>query len=165
VISFHQLEPRKTISLQGLKLTPYQLDHPDPCWGYRIESGGKSYAHCVDTECTRTTAAELGEDLALYKNADLALFDAQYTLMEAVEKTNWGHASGPIGLELALREGIKRILFAHHDPGASDRKIADAATQTREYLETYRESASLAGRKLAAIEWDFACEGQEITLK
>lgn len=163
-IKFHRLSPRKTISVKGFAITPYELDHPDPCWGYRIESEGKSYAHCVDTECTRVSVADLGPDLPLYQNADLVLFDAQYTLLEAVEKMNWGHSAAPIGLDIALRENVKQILFAHHDPGASDEKVADAERQTQEYLDAYRENAVAAGRSVPEIVWGFAREGQIIEL-
>lgn len=163
-VQFHKLEPRKMTEINGMEVTPYKLDHPDPCWGYRVEVNGKSYAHCVDTECTRVSAADLGSDLPLYQNADLMLFDAQYTLLEAVEKMNWGHSAAPIGLDIALRENVKQILFAHHDPGASDDKVADAERQTRDYLEAYRENARAAGKIVPEIKWGFAREGQVIEI-
>ncbi len=167
-ISFHQLEPRKPLELQGMKLTPYQLDHPDPCWGYRVEEqtakGSRVYAHCVDNEATRISPLDLGEDALLYKNADLCFFDAQYTLQEFLEHMNWGHSAAPIGLEIAMREGVKQILFAHHDPSASDRKIGDAERQTRDFLDAYRARAMKAGRPLPEIEWQFAHDGDEFKL-
>jgi len=90
--------------------------------GYRIENGGKVFSHCVDTECTRVSREELGEDLPLYQNVDLMLFDAQYTLMESIERVNWGHAAASLGLDIAMREGVKRVLFMHHDPASTDEK-------------------------------------------
>jgi phosphoribosyl 1,2-cyclic phosphodiesterase len=163
-VVFHKLEPRKKIRIEDFDLTPYQLDHPDPCWGYRIEREGKVYAHCVDSEATRVTREDLGLDAALYENADLMLFDAQYTMMEAVEKMNWGHSAAPIGLDIALRENIKRVFFAHHDPGATDEKIVDAERQTRDYLTAYTEQQRRTGKTVRTIEWGFAHEGQEIQL-
>jgi phosphoribosyl 1,2-cyclic phosphodiesterase len=162
-ISFHILQPRTPVSLAGLNVTPYLLDHPDPCWGYRVEAGGKSYAHCVDTEGTRVSAAELGLDIGLYQNADLVLFDAQYTLLEAAEKMNWGHSAAPIGLEIALRENAKRILFTHHDPGASDEKIADAERQTHKHILAINEG-SQDNHHLSVIDWGFAREGMLVEL-
>jgi len=167
-ISFHRLEARRPVLMGDLQVTPFQLDHPDPCWGYRVDHDGshgrKSYAHCVDTECTRVTRAELGEDLALYQGVDLALFDAQYTLEEAQEKANWGHAAGPVGLEIAIREGIKQILFAHHDPAASDEKIAEAVRETQEYFDSQLDLTQREGRKRPDVAWSFAREGQEFKL-
>jgi phosphoribosyl 1,2-cyclic phosphodiesterase len=163
-VIFHRLEPRKQLEISGVTITPYQLDHPDPCWGYRFERNGKSYAHCVDTECTRVSREDIGPDLPLYANADLMLFDAQYTLLETVEKMNWGHSAAPIGLDIALREGVKHVLFAHHDPGSEDEKIADAERQTRDYYESYLELARIDRKMVTQIKWGFAREGQSIDL-
>lgn len=167
-ITFHKLEPRVTREIAGFKVTPYQLDHPDPCWGYRVEGdtpkGARVYAHCVDNEATRISPLELGEDAKLYKNADLCFFDAQYTLEEFLEHVNWGHSAAPIGFEIALREGVKRIVFAHHDPSASDQKIGDAEKQTAAFLEAYRSNAKKVARVVAPIEWQFAHDGDEFEL-
>jgi phosphoribosyl 1,2-cyclic phosphodiesterase len=158
-ISYHQLEPRKPKTFGDIQVTPYELDHPDPCWGYRIESGGKSFAHCVDTECARVTQAELGPDLPLYQGVDLMIFDAQYTLMETIEKVNWGHAAASLGLDIAMREGIKKVLFMHHDPASTMEKIAAAETQARRYYENQLKAARRANAKEFAIDWSFAHEG------
>lgn len=163
-IHFHRLQPRKELKIGDLNFAPFELDHPDPCWGYRFQHGGKVFSYCVDTEATRLSPAALGPDLPLYQGVDLMIFDGQYTLMEVTEKINWGHAAAPIGLDLAIREGVKRVLFMHHDPAASDEKIADAERQTREYFQAYLESARSAGRVVPPIEWSFAYEGMVITI-
>jgi phosphoribosyl 1,2-cyclic phosphodiesterase len=167
-IHFHRLVPRKKIKHGSFDITPYELDHPDPCWGYRVETetttGRRSYAHCVDNEATRISTADLGDDVNLYRGADLCFFDAQYTLQEFLEHMNWGHSAAPIGLEIALREGVKNIYFAHHDPAASDRKIADAERQTREFLASYKIKAEQNGKRLPEIEWHFARDGDRVEL-
>ncbi len=167
-IEFHRLEPRRPLTISPLRITPYQLDHPDPCWGYRIEAktvtGVKSYAHCVDSEATRVLPIDLGEDVALYRDADLCYFDAQYTLQEFLQHMNWGHSSAPIGIEMALREGVRKILFAHHDPSASDRKISDAERQTGDFFASYRLAAQKGGRTLPPLEWSFARDGEYFAL-
>jgi phosphoribosyl 1,2-cyclic phosphodiesterase len=158
-IQFHQLEPRVPLVLGDMKITPYQLDHPDPCWGFRVECEGKSYAHCVDTEGTRTTREALGPDLALYQNADLMYFDAQYTLPELAEKANWGHSAAQLGLDIAFREGIKNIAFAHHDPGASTAQINEIKAQTREYYDWKMKTSMANNVKLPIVKWQYAYEG------
>ncbi|MDR3608373.1 MAG: MBL fold metallo-hydrolase [Oligoflexia bacterium] len=157
----HRLEPRKAARFGGIQVTPYQLDHPDPCWGYKFEAGGKVYSHCVDTECTRLTRQALGPDLPLYQGVDLMAFDAQYTLIETIAKMNWGHAAASIGLDLAMREGIKRVLFMHHDPASSAEKIAAAEAQARRYYESQIRAST---GQLHKVEWSFAYDGQEIEL-
>ncbi len=163
-IQFHILEPRKPVVLNDLQITPYMLDHPDPCWGYRVECGDKSYAHCVDTEGTRATREELGPDLPLYQKADLMYFDAQYTFPELAEKANWGHSAAQVGLDIAFRESIKRVLFAHHDPGADINQILDLKRQTEEYYQWRISEAAERSEKLPEVQWEFAHEGLEIKI-
>lgn len=158
-IIFHQLEPRKPLQFKDFQITPYLLDHPDPCWGYKVQSAGKSYAHCVDTEAKRVSPQDLGEDLPLYTDIDLMLFDGQYSVEEASEKVNWGHATAPRGLEIGLREKIKKIIFVHHDPMILDEHIAQTA---RNALLIYEHQLKSQGSH--QLEWEVGYEGMEITL-
>jgi len=164
-IHFHKLEPRKTFNIGDIEITPYKLDHPDPCWGYRISCNNKIYAHCVDTEGTRVTREELGEDLPLYENADLMFFDAQYTFPELAEKANWGHSASQVGLEIALRENVKHLLFTHHDPGATIQQISEIKRQTGEYYKWRENSARENHENFNPVIWDFVHEGYEFKLK
>ena len=163
-IKVHKIEARQPLRIGDLTVTPFALDHPDPCWGARVEGGGKSIAWAVDTEGTRTTPEELGADLGLYKNADLMIFDAQYSFGEAIEKINWGHSSGPIGIDLALRENIKQVLFMHHDPAASDEAIWDGEEQTKRYYSELMRSRQRAGLVSEGVNWRFAREGETVEL-
>lgn len=163
-IEFHTLQPREVFRLGDFKITPYQLDHPDPCWGYKIEQNKKVFSYCVDTECTRVSAAELGEDLPLYQGVDLMIFDAQYTLTETIERVNWGHAAASLGLDIAMREGIKKVVFMHHDPASSNEKIATAEAQARRYYDGQLKSARRAKVQLHEVEWSFGYEGMVLDL-
>ncbi|MGK5085356.1 MBL fold metallo-hydrolase [Bdellovibrionota bacterium FG-1] len=163
-IEYHRLEPRQPVRFGDMIVTPYELDHPDPCWGYKFESGGKVFSHCVDTECLRVTAQELGPDLPLYQGVDLMIFDAQYTLMETIEKVNWGHAAASLGLDIAMREGIKKVIFMHHDPASSMEKIAAAESQARRYYESQLKSAHRSGIDIKLVDWAFAYEGMVFDL-
>ncbi|PWU21715.1 MAG: MBL fold metallo-hydrolase [Bdellovibrio sp.] len=164
-VKFHKLEPRQPMILGEFTVTPYQLDHPDPCWGFRVEAQGKSYAHCVDTEATRSLESSLGPDLPLYRNADLMYFDAQYTLPELAEKANWGHSAAQVGLDIAFREKIKHVIFAHHDPGADIHQIEALRQQTQEYYEWRLHTAEMHKLKLPKVLWRYAYEGLEIDLE
>ena len=163
-VIYHHLQPRVPVSFGEIQVTPYQLDHPDPCWGYRMESEGKVYSHCVDTECTRVTREELGPDLPLYQGVDLMVFDAQYTLMENIEKVNWGHATASLGLDLAMREGIKKVIFIHHDPISTDEKIAAAEAEARRYYKALSHRARITQPHLHEVEWSFGYEGMAVDL-
>jgi len=163
-IHIHKVAARKPFKVGELQVTPFALDHPDPCWGARVEHQGKALAWAVDTEGARTSEEELGEDLPLYQNADLMVFDAQYTFGEALEKINWGHSSGPVGIDLGLREKIKQVVFMHHDPAASDEAIWDGEEQTRRYYSELMRSRQRAGIPGDGLNWHFAREGEVIEI-
>lgn len=163
-IRTHRVAPREPFRVGELTITPYRLDHPDPSWGARVEAGGKAIAWAVDSECTRTSREELGPDYRLYQNADLMVFDAQYTFEEALEKMNWGHSSGPVGIDLAIRENVKRALFMHHDPSASDAAIRRAEEDTIRYYEELVRARLRAGLPHPGLEWRFAQEGETVEL-
>jgi phosphoribosyl 1,2-cyclic phosphodiesterase len=162
-IIFHKVEPRKPFKIGDIDVTAYQLDHPDECWGFRVEKDGKSYAHCVDTEGTRVTPEQLGPDLPLYQNADLMYFDGQYTVDELKEKINWGHSSLIVGLEIARREKIKQVIFGHHDPSASDDKISRKA-QEAVYLHEDEIRQKGLTHDTMLVNWSLGIEGMKIEL-
>lgn len=158
-IIYHQLQPRQSVRFGSMSVTPYELDHPDPCWGYRMESQGRVLSYCVDTEGSRASRERLGFDLPLYQGVDVMIFDAQYTLMETMEKINWGHAAASIGLDIAMREGIGKVIFMHHDPASEDDKIAMAEAEARRYYKSQLKSAEKKGHKVYEVDWTFAQEG------
>src|SRR4029079_9198742 len=102
---------------------------------------------------------ELGSDIELYRNADLMVFDAQYTLTEIVDKANWGHGMAGFGLDLALRENIKKVWFVHHDPYATDDKIIAAESQAKQYYNSRMDELVSQGEKVQPVDWSFAVEG------
>ena len=157
-VHFHVMEPRKMIEVEGFKITSYKLGHPDPCWGYKVQLGDKTYSHCVDTEATRVSREEMGEDLPLYQNSNLMYFDAQYTFPELAEKANWGHRAAPLGQALALSAPIERVIFAHHDPGATIATVRDLQKQTEEYYNYRQQKAQERQEDLPAVHWEFAPE-------
>jgi len=139
--------------LEAITVTPYQLDHPDPCWGYRMEEGGKYMRTAFDTECTRVSREQLGPDLGLYQNVDLMIFDAQYTLMETIDKVNWGHAAASLGLDIAMREGVKRVYFMHHDPASSMERLLRPEAQARHYYDAQLRSRQKGHRPKNCTKW------------
>jgi phosphoribosyl 1,2-cyclic phosphodiesterase len=163
-ITFHKMLPRQPHSIGEFQVTPYELDHPDPCWGFKIEKDGLSYSHCVDTEGTRFSREELGPDLPLYQKTDLMYFDAQYTLPELVEKANWGHSAAQIGLDIALREGISHVVFGHHDPGASVKNLLELVKQVREYQKWKNQTLQSNRLDAKTLHWQYGYDGLEIDL-
>ena len=163
-IHVHQIEPRKRFSVGDIQFTPYLLDHPDPCWGVKVMDGNKVLAHCVDTESTRFSREDLGEDLPLYQDVDLMIYDAQYTLPKVVERIDWGHSAAGVGLDLAMREKIPKVIFVHHDPSSSNEDILISMEEARKFQEIQKKTAKRINQDFFKVEWSFGYDGLEINL-
>jgi len=159
-IQFHTIKPYETHLINGFEVSAYLLDHPDPCYGFRIEKNKKIYAHAVDHESVRRSAAELGADAGLFKDANLLYFDAQYTEAEMSRHKGWGHGTCDRGFEVATNFNVQQILFAHHDPSADLQSIWKHKEAAEEILKN--NFRTLASRK--DFKWDYAFEGQIIRL-
>ena len=96
--------------------------------------------------------------VAFFSNADLVIFDAMYSLADAVSvKADWGHSSNMVGVELCQMAGAKRLCLFHHEPIYSDHRIYKVWRDTRRLEELTRE-----GRQ--PIEVLSAYDGLEIEL-
>lgn len=156
-IQFIKLSPYEKRYINGFSVTPYLLDHPDPCYGFRIEAGGLTYGHAVDTEAVRTTREELGKDAGLYENLDLMYIDAQYTEEEMNHKKGWGHGTFERAFNLCGNFAIKQVYMAHYDPSHSISDIQNIKEKARSSFEKHPAQKTTV--------WDFAYETQEIELK
>ncbi len=157
-VLLHRLVPRKKVLIKDFRVTPYRLDHPDECWGYKVEKDGLSYSHCVDTELIRMTDQDLGKDLDLYKDADLMLFDAQYSVKEASDKLNWGHAAAHFGIDMALKQRVKQIVFVNHDPSASDQVLRNLSVEIEKYYSRLVGQLKNHNVPFHSLAWEFAQE-------
>jgi phosphoribosyl 1,2-cyclic phosphodiesterase len=135
-IEFRKIKLYQTLTFDGLTVAPFALDHPGGSFGYRFEAKGKSVVIGVDGEYKRLSPKELGKDLPFYQNLDVLVFDGQYEMDELAKKFDWGHSSPPIGVDLALREGIRNLIITHHDPRSSEDKGFKMLTHAKEYMAT-----------------------------
>lgn len=98
-------------------ITAQKLNHPGGSYGYRIERQGKVLVICTDVE----HGVEIDSDVvALAKNADLLIHDAQYTAEELERRRGWGHSSYDQAMQVAEMAGVKRLAMTHHDPDHDD---------------------------------------------
>ena len=155
-IEFELLKLYDAKDFGDIKVTPFVLDHPGGCFGYRFDTKDHSVAVGVDGEYKRITREQLGNDLPYYQDLDLLIFDAQYEISELASRFDWGHSSPPIGVDLAVREGIKHIAFTHHDPWSTPAKLKRMKEAADAHLKTLLpahkavwDKLSLAGPKLS----------------
>ena len=114
---FQQLDLTDYTHPSGVKVAAHLHNHPGGAYGYRIYEGGKTLVYCTDIEHGDTIDPDV---VALSRNADLLIHDAQYTPEELPDKTGWGHSSWEQAVEVAEQAGVKKLAQTHHDPEHDD---------------------------------------------
>lgn len=156
---FNDLDENQSLEIRGrrgfLRITAHPLNHPGGCFGYRIEEHlpdhpVRVFAFATDTEHFTTLNPSVQ---SLMRNADLVLYDSQYTDEEyqgkngsGMARHGWGHSTWSWGLKEGQAAGIKHLLLHHHDPLHDDAMIAKIEAQAQE------EGARLGIRVHAAAQ-------------
>jgi phosphoribosyl 1,2-cyclic phosphodiesterase len=118
------------ININGAVISFAPLNHPQGCVGYRIEADGRVFVLATDTEPGSPFHDRAVRDLA--QNADLLLYDSQYTPHQwEGEKKGWGHSSWQEGVRIAQERGVKQLVLFHHDPDSDDAHIDSLVAQAR----------------------------------
>ncbi|MCP4678378.1 MAG: MBL fold metallo-hydrolase [Deltaproteobacteria bacterium] len=139
-MDFHEFHDGQVVDIgEGVSVKALELNHPNGCYGYRIEHKGKSLAYCTDTEHRDKPDRNI---LELADGADLLIYDAQYTPEEynglngGVPRVGWGHSTFKQGAALAKEASAKRLVLFHHDPAHNDEAILEIERRCRELFET-----------------------------
>jgi phosphoribosyl 1,2-cyclic phosphodiesterase len=137
--------------LGNFRVYPFQLSHPGTTYGYRIEDGESCLVIATDSEYKALSSAGAERYVHLFQDADLLIFDAQYSLTEMLDRPDWGHSTAMMGSELAYRAKVKRLALFHHDPTSTDEDIWRSKEQAEAYL-LRRGSRSAACEVLVAYD-------------
>jgi len=130
---FVLLQHNSSIELGKIKIFNSPLYHPGGSFGYRIECEGKSVVYATDSEYKNLDRESTKQYIDFFCNADLLIFDAQYTFEEAIHKEDWGHSSALVGIEFAVEAGVKQLALFHHEPDRNDFEIADILKKSLDY--------------------------------
>ena len=122
----------------------FPLHHPQGAFGYRMESHGSVLVHASDREHGH---AKLDRVLIEHaQDADVLIYDAQYTPDEYEHRRGWGHSTWLEAARVAKEAGVKQLVLFHHDPSHDDECIAriteDARTEFRN-TEAAREGMTI----------------------
>jgi len=151
---FHDVneeEPTEIDSGDGQKavIRAAHGNHPQGVWAYRVDHAGKSFVYATDTEHYAVVDPRL---VKLAKNADILVYDSQYTPEEyagtagGMSKVGWGHSTFDEAAKLAKASNAKKLILYHHDPTQSDAAVAEKERRAREMFascEAAREGLSL----------------------
>jgi len=143
-VEFVRLEPGRRVRHGGLDVTPKLQLHSGDSYGYRFEHGGKAVVYSTDSEHKTDDAAATREVVEFFRNADLVIFDAMYSLADSVSvKEDWGHSSNVVGVELCQLARARHLCIYHHEPVHNDLKIASVLQETLRLEEITRSDHTL----------------------
>jgi len=153
---FTKLEHNSSIEIGKVKITNFPLYHPGGSFGYRVDHAGKSFVYATDSEYKDLSQNNIKKHLEFFNNADLLIFDAQYTFEEAIHKEDWGHSSALVGIDFSVQANVKRMAIFHHEPERDDFEIDDILKKSIDYKNINYPNE--------IFEIFLAIEGTEITL-
>jgi phosphoribosyl 1,2-cyclic phosphodiesterase len=142
-MNFHELIEGASFNIGGAKVTCARLNHPWVAIAYRIDVDRAAVVYCSDT--APFTDMLLGRDfierpsfgtlpppvadelkmmragvVALARNADLLIYDTQFTPEEYQSRPHWGHSRPDDAIEIAREARVKQLALFHHAPMRSD---------------------------------------------
>ncbi len=131
---FVKLREGETVQIGRTLVTSLALYHPGMAYAYRFDDGKGVFVFASDGEYKALSDSSLRHYIDFYANADALVFDSQYSLRDVfLSKADWGHSSAIIGVDIAERAGVKRLITFHHDPTHSDEQVYAIAASAREY--------------------------------
>ena len=143
-IEFIRIEAGQVADIAGFKVTPKRQRHTGDSYGYRFERDGKAIVYSTDSEHKLENPAETEGFVEFFRNADLVIFDAMYSLVEAVSvKEDWGHSSNIVGVELAQLANVKHLCMFHHEPAFNDERIQSVLNETIRFEQLTRGNRPL----------------------
>jgi phosphoribosyl 1,2-cyclic phosphodiesterase len=143
-IEFDVLQPDTVYDIAGLKVSARLQRHAGDSYGWRFERAGKSVVYSTDSEHRLGDEAERVGIVDFFAKADAVVFDAMYSLADAISlKADWGHSSNIVGVELCQAAQAKRLVMFHHEPAYDDTQIQTVLTETRRFEEITREAGAL----------------------
>ena len=131
---FHILKENQVLNIDGTNITLKKMLHPGDSFSYSFEEDGKKFIYATDVEL-KSIEFNNTENVNFFNNADVLVFDTQYTAPEALEKENWGHSSYSHAIDFAVLCHIKHLVFFHHEPMYDDKKLYSILHNARLYAE------------------------------
>lgn len=143
-IEFVVLEPGRAVEIAGYWVTPRLQLHGGDSYAYRFERAGRTVVYSTDAEHKPENEADLRNFVELFRDADVVVFDAMYSLAESVSvREDWGHSSNVVGVELCQRANAKRLVLFHHEPVNDDAAIERLCQDAQRLEEITRKGARL----------------------
>ncbi|MBL9012599.1 MAG: MBL fold metallo-hydrolase [Myxococcales bacterium] len=178
-MKFHEVIEGQKFTIGTAKVSVTRLNHPWIAIAYRVDVDGASVVYCSDTApfadfllgtdfvkqapsldgpLPPETAAELAQMRAgvinLARNADLLIYDTQFSKEEYRQRPHWGHSHPDDAIAIAREAKAKTLCLFHHAPLRTD-------DENDQILEQFRGVVAAQHDRFALVS---AYEGLEIPL-
>jgi phosphoribosyl 1,2-cyclic phosphodiesterase len=121
--------------VEGFSVLAREIPHKGGrAFGYRVSDGGSAIAYLSDHAPVAKADGPHGfgeyhdAALALARDVDVLIHDAQYTAEEFPARKDWGHSTIDYAVGLAEAAGARWLVLFHHDPARTDDQIDDVVT-------------------------------------
>ncbi len=132
-------QPDRTHDVAGMQVTLKRQHHTGDSYGYRFERNGRAVVYSTDSEHKFEDPGESAAFAKFFRNADVVIFDAMYSLAEAISvKADWGHSSNIVGVELCQLAQVRHLCLFHHEPALDDAALLTMLGETQRYEEITR---------------------------
>jgi ribonuclease BN (tRNA processing enzyme) len=139
----HLLSEARSISIGNTRVKMMELSHPGKSFGFRFEDkNGRVVIYSSDAEFKSKQNNNIEKYIGFFKDADILIFDTQYTPGETLTKEDWGHSSVIVGTEIAIQAGVKNLLMFHYDPAYNDEKIVNLYQRAQQHREILSQHSS-----------------------
>ena len=143
-ITFTDLQPGRPYEIAGLTVQCLKQNHPGDSYGYLFRRDDKKIVYSTDSEHKREAESPFYPFLDFIHGADLLIFDAQYTLLDAISaKENWGHSNNIVGVELAIDGDVKRLCLFHNEHTYDDTALDQFLVDTKNYMKIHAPASPL----------------------
>ena len=132
-IEFHELEEGQNFQIGDTLIETEKLYHPQVSHAYAVSEAGKKTVYMTDSEFHMTNMQLIQNAVELCKDADVFIFDCQFTFQDAISKIDWGHSSVFTGIDIATSAGAKGLYLFHHEPAYDDFKIEQIIDEAVKY--------------------------------
>lgn len=124
--------PPEGLRYGDLHIYPFPMNHPQGATGYRLESKGAIVVHASDLEHGNAEMDAVLREHA--RDADILIYDSQYTPKEYESKKGWGHSTWVEATRVAREANVKRLILFHHDPSHSDTFLESLVVEARSHF-------------------------------
>ncbi len=143
-IEFDVMQPGKAVEIDGTTVVAHLQRHSGDSYGWRFDRGGKRIVYSTDSEHRLDDEVERAGFIQFFDHADVVIFDAMYSLAEAISvKADWGHSSNIVGVELCHAARARKLVMFHHEPAYDDARISRVLQETQRFEQITRDEHAL----------------------